>query len=73
MRNKDGALTAAGRTPGTLAPPITANQDFYVVTKNAVADPNVDADGWRLIVDGEVNNPVQFDYRTLLHAARRSR
>jgi DMSO/TMAO reductase YedYZ molybdopterin-dependent catalytic subunit len=65
VRNKDGALTAAGRMPGTLAPPITANQDFYVVTKNAVADPIVDAAGWRLIVDGEVNNPVQFDYRTL--------
>ena len=50
---------------GTLAPPITANHDFYVVTKNAVADPIVDAASWRLVVDGEVNNPVQFDYRTL--------
>ncbi|HEY3061679.1 MAG TPA: molybdopterin-dependent oxidoreductase [Chloroflexota bacterium] len=65
VRNKDGALTAAGRPPGTLAPALTANMDFYVVTKNAVADPVVDPAGWRLIVDGEVNNPVQFDYRTL--------
>jgi DMSO/TMAO reductase YedYZ molybdopterin-dependent catalytic subunit len=65
VRNKDGALTAAGRMPGTLAPAITANEDFYVVTKNAVADPVVDPATWRLIVDGEVNNPVQFDYRTL--------
>jgi DMSO/TMAO reductase YedYZ molybdopterin-dependent catalytic subunit len=30
-----------------------------------VADPVVDPAGWRLIVDGEVNNPVQFDLRTL--------
>jgi DMSO/TMAO reductase YedYZ molybdopterin-dependent catalytic subunit len=65
VRNKDGALTAAGRAVGTLAPAITSNQDFYVVTKNAVADPMVDPSGWRLIVDGEVGNPVQFDYRTL--------
>ncbi len=65
VRNKDGALTAAGRAPGTLAPAITANSDFYVVTKNAVADPVVDPTGWRLIVDGQVNSPVQFDYRTL--------
>jgi DMSO/TMAO reductase YedYZ molybdopterin-dependent catalytic subunit len=65
VRNKDGALTAAGRVPGTLAPAITANADFYVVTKNAVADPVVDLANWRLIVDGEVNSPVQFDLRTL--------
>jgi DMSO/TMAO reductase YedYZ molybdopterin-dependent catalytic subunit len=65
VRNKDGSLTAAGRPPGTLAPLITPNQDFYVVTKNAVADPVVDATGWRLIVDGEVTSPVQIDYRTL--------
>ncbi len=64
-RNQDGSLTAAGRPPGTLAPAITSNQDFYVVTKNAVADPVVDGNGWRLIVDGEVVSPVQIDYRTL--------
>jgi DMSO/TMAO reductase YedYZ molybdopterin-dependent catalytic subunit len=50
----------------TLAPPITSNANFYVVTKNAVADPVVDAETWRLIVDGEVNSPVQVDYRTLV-------
>jgi DMSO/TMAO reductase YedYZ molybdopterin-dependent catalytic subunit len=65
QRSQDGSLTAAGRPHGTLAPPITANHDFYVVTKNAVADPVVDAAGWRLIIDGEVQNPVQVDYRTL--------
>ena len=65
-RDKDGSLTAAGRPKGELAPPITSNDDFYIVTKNAVQDPIVDAATWRLIIDGEVNNPVQVDYRTLL-------
>jgi DMSO/TMAO reductase YedYZ molybdopterin-dependent catalytic subunit len=64
-RDKDGSLTAAGRPRGELAPAITANADFYVVTKNAVEDPIVDAAMWRLVIDGEVNNPVQVDYRTL--------
>jgi DMSO/TMAO reductase YedYZ molybdopterin-dependent catalytic subunit len=64
-RDKDGALTAAGRTKGELAPPITANDDFFVVTKNAVADPMVDVSTWRIFIDGEVNRPVQVDYRTL--------
>src|SRR5207248_9384591 len=39
---------------------------FCIVTKNAVADPVVDAASWRLIVDGEVDHPVQLDYATLL-------
>ena len=64
-RDKDGALTAAGRPKGELAPPITANEDFFVVTKNAVADPLVDVASWRIFIDGEVNRPVQVDYRTL--------
>ena len=64
-RDKDGSLTAAGRPKGTLAPLITRNEDFYIVTKNAVADPVLDAATWRLVIDGEVNNPVQLDYLSL--------
>jgi DMSO/TMAO reductase YedYZ molybdopterin-dependent catalytic subunit len=64
-RDKDGSLTAAGRPKGQLATSITGNDDFFIVTKNAVGDPVVDASTWRLIVDGEVNRPVQVDYRTL--------
>src|SRR5947209_4440942 len=64
-RDQEGSLTAAGRPAGSLAPAITSNQDFYIVTKNAVADPVVDANGWRLIIDGEVEHPVQVDYGTL--------
>jgi DMSO/TMAO reductase YedYZ molybdopterin-dependent catalytic subunit len=64
-RDKDGSLTAAGRRPGELAPLITPNESFYIVTKNAGGDPVVQPESWRLIVDGEVNTPVQLDYRTL--------
>jgi DMSO/TMAO reductase YedYZ molybdopterin-dependent catalytic subunit len=64
-RDQDGSLTAAGRPKGTLSPPITANDDFYVVTKNADGDPNVDPNTWRLVIDGEVQHPVQLDYTTL--------
>ena len=65
-RDQDGSLTAAGRPAGSLAPSITSNQDFYIVTKNAVADPVVDANTWRLIIDGQVDHPVQVDYATLM-------
>lgn len=65
-RDQDGSLTAAGRPKGTLSPPVTDNDDFYIVTKNAVADPVVDAETWRLVIDGEVNDPVQLDYPTLV-------
>jgi DMSO/TMAO reductase YedYZ molybdopterin-dependent catalytic subunit len=64
-RDQEGSLTAAARTPGSLAPAITSNQDFYIVTKNAVADPVIDAQNWRLIIDGLVDHPVQVDYATL--------
>jgi len=64
-RDQEGSLTAALRPAGSLAPAITSNQDFYIVTKNAVADPVADANGWRLIIDGEVEHPVQVDYATL--------
>ena len=64
-RDQDGSLTAAGRPKGTLSPPITANNDFYVVTKNADGDPDVDPTTWRLMIDGEVQHPVQLDYPTL--------
>jgi DMSO/TMAO reductase YedYZ molybdopterin-dependent catalytic subunit len=64
-RDQDGSLVGAGRPRGTLVPAITANDDFYIVTKNAVADPVIDAAAWRLVIDGEVNRPVQVDYRAL--------
>ena len=64
-RGDEGALTGAGREPGTLAALITPTDRFYYVTKNAVADPVIQPDGWRLAIDGDVRSPVQLDYRTL--------
>lgn len=64
-RDKDGSLTAGSRQPGTLAPLITRAQDHYHVTKNPVADPVIKPEEWRLVLDGELKNPVQLDYRTL--------
>jgi DMSO/TMAO reductase YedYZ molybdopterin-dependent catalytic subunit len=55
----------SGRRPGQLAGPITNNEDFYIVTKNAAGDPVVHPDDWRLVVDGEVPRPFQLDYATL--------
>lgn len=48
-----------------LATLLTPTAAHYVVTKNAVADPVLDAESRRLVLDGEVNRPVQLDYRTL--------
>jgi DMSO/TMAO reductase YedYZ molybdopterin-dependent catalytic subunit len=58
-------LQPAAREPGELSPLITSNEAFYYVTKNALNDPVIPAASWRLVVDGEVNRPVQVDYATL--------
>ncbi len=65
VRDKDGALTKSVRAEGELAALVTPSHAHYVVTKNAVADPVLNAENWRLIIDGEMNRPVQLDYRTL--------
>ncbi|HEY3109972.1 MAG TPA: molybdopterin-dependent oxidoreductase [Chloroflexota bacterium] len=64
-REHDGASTAVPRKNGELAAPFTPNDEFYITTKNPVSDPIVDGATWRLVLDGEVNKPVQLDYRTL--------
>ncbi|CAA9214511.1 MAG: hypothetical protein AVDCRST_MAG77-129 [uncultured Chloroflexi bacterium] len=64
-RDQDGALTAAVRQKGELAALVTPTAAHYVVAKNAVADPVLEAEAWRLVLDGEVNRPVQLDFRTL--------
>jgi DMSO/TMAO reductase YedYZ molybdopterin-dependent catalytic subunit len=65
QRDKDGAVLPSGRAAGQLAPAITSNQDFYVVTKNAAGDPILHPNDWRLLVDGEVDRSFQLDYATL--------
>jgi DMSO/TMAO reductase YedYZ molybdopterin-dependent catalytic subunit len=65
QRDKDGAVLQSGRPAGQLAPEYTSNADFYVVTKNAGGDPELKAEDWRLLVDGEVQRSFQLDYATL--------
>jgi DMSO/TMAO reductase YedYZ molybdopterin-dependent catalytic subunit len=51
--------------PGGLTPAITANADFYVVSKNFV-DPTVDAAGWTLEVSGPFTaTPLRLSYDDL--------
>jgi DMSO/TMAO reductase YedYZ molybdopterin-dependent catalytic subunit len=64
-RDRDGAALASGRRPGELAEPITSNDDFYIVTKNAAGDPVLNASSWRLRIDGEVPRSVEVDYVSL--------
>jgi DMSO/TMAO reductase YedYZ molybdopterin-dependent catalytic subunit len=64
-RDRDGAVLASGRRPGELAEPVTSNESFYVVTKNAGGDPILHAVDWRLVVDGEVQRPFEVDYAAL--------
>jgi DMSO/TMAO reductase YedYZ molybdopterin-dependent catalytic subunit len=65
VRDKDGAVLPGGHVAGQLVPAISSNTDFYVVTKNAGGDPVVHPDNWRLLIDGEIDRPVQLDYATL--------
>jgi DMSO/TMAO reductase YedYZ molybdopterin-dependent catalytic subunit len=64
-RDQDGAVLPSGRRPGEVAEPITSNDDFYIVTKNAAGDPQPTAAEWRLVIDGEVGRTVQLDYPSL--------
>ena len=60
------APTASQVTPPSgLTPAITANADFYVVSKNFV-DPTVNASGWALQVSGPLTStPLQLTYDDL--------
>jgi DMSO/TMAO reductase YedYZ molybdopterin-dependent catalytic subunit len=65
QRDQDGAVLPSGRRPGELPDPITTNENFYIVTKNAGGDPVVHPEDWRLVVDGEVQRSFELDYATL--------
>jgi DMSO/TMAO reductase YedYZ molybdopterin-dependent catalytic subunit len=64
-RDADGVLLGARRPPGTLAPFLTANADFYVVSKNPLEDPNLQPDTWSLRVGGLVDRPLELSYADL--------
>jgi DMSO/TMAO reductase YedYZ molybdopterin-dependent catalytic subunit len=65
VRDQDGLVLKSGRHPGQLADTITSTDAFYIVSKNAAQDPFVELAGWRLRVDGEVERPIEIDYRSL--------
>ena len=54
-----------------LSPEITSNDQYYVVSKNLYADPTVNATGWSLTVDGQVEHPFTLDYTQLMALPRK--
>ncbi|HEU0001447.1 MAG TPA: molybdopterin-dependent oxidoreductase [Ktedonobacteraceae bacterium] len=53
-----------------LSPEITSNDQFYIVSKNLVADPTVNGASWQLSVDGEVEHPFTLSYSELMALPR---
>lgn len=53
-----------------LSPEITSNDQFYIVSKNLIADPTVDGTTWKLSVDGEVEHPFTLTYEELMALPR---
>ena len=49
-----------------LSPEVTTNDQYYVVSKNLYADPTVSANGWRLVVYGQVEHVLSLTYDELL-------
>jgi DMSO/TMAO reductase YedYZ molybdopterin-dependent catalytic subunit len=49
-----------------LSTEITSNDQFYIVSKNLVADPTVNGTTWQLAVDGEVEHPFTLTYKELM-------
>ncbi|HKV57065.1 MAG TPA: molybdopterin-dependent oxidoreductase [Ktedonobacteraceae bacterium] len=53
-----------------LSPEITSNDQFYIVSKNLVADPTVNGASWQLSVNGEVEHPFILSYNELMALPR---
>ena len=49
-----------------LSAEVTSNDQYYVVSKNLVADPIVDGKSWNLAVDGQVEHPFTLSYQEVL-------
>lgn len=66
-----GALPAAASAPNAppfdlkgISPEVTSVSDFYTVSKNVI-DPSVAVGGWRLKIDGLVDQPMELTYDQL--------
>ena len=49
-----------------LSPEITPNDQYYIVSKNLLSDPVVDGTTWKLVVNGQVQQPLVLTYQQLL-------
>ncbi len=49
-----------------LSAEVTSNDQYYIVSKNLFADPMVDGNSWKLVVDGEVEHPFVLTYQQVL-------
>ena len=49
-----------------LSPEVTSNDQYYIVSKNLFADPTVDGNSWKLVIDGEVDHPFTLTYQQVL-------
>ncbi len=54
-----------------LSSEITPNDQYYVVSKNLLADPVVDGESWRLTIGGKVERPYTLTYAELLRLPMR--
>lgn len=52
--------TEQGAHPGEPTPEVTPNDIFYVVSKNLIDPPKVDAGSWRLRIGGDVASPAEL-------------
>ena len=59
------STSGAFRSHGALSTLVTPNEEFYIVSKN-IFDPEVDAAGWVLEIDGLVEEPMSLTYDDLL-------
>jgi DMSO/TMAO reductase YedYZ molybdopterin-dependent catalytic subunit len=54
-----------------LSSEITPNNQYYVVSKNLVSDPTVDAKAWQLQIAGEIEKPYTLTYDELMALPRK--
>ncbi len=59
------STSGAFRSHGALSTLVTPNEEFYIVSKN-IFDPEVDAAGWVLEIDDQVEEPMSLTYDDLL-------
>ncbi|MBA2678136.1 MAG: molybdopterin-dependent oxidoreductase [Ktedonobacteraceae bacterium] len=49
-----------------LSSEVTANKDYYVVSKNITSDPTVDGASWQLNINGQVQSAYKLTYKDVM-------